>query len=231
MMHLSRGNRTSMPYLRWEISCTPKTQACIPCTTVQMVTAELRYECVTRSFLIDDCRITEFFRGYIVNFGKHVRSTSSDMMLVEKEGVRSSNLEGSIFERVANSHLVAILNPADYPLRLSVGGTEMFAEAGLHSSCAEKLLAICLVNSGISHLLHILVSSSVRKSTRTLRREAPHYQKIGPYHLRRRKEMQQCDGHIHIRRHQRELIACIRYCHTHPESGVHYTDTSFSRRL
>jgi hypothetical protein len=48
-----------------------------------MVTAELRYECIARSILIDECRIVEFFNGYIVNFVKQVRSTSTDMTLVE----------------------------------------------------------------------------------------------------------------------------------------------------
>ncbi|GFS71297.1 hypothetical protein TNCV_5050441 [Trichonephila clavipes] len=34
--------------------------------------AELRYECITRSFLIDESRITEFFSGYIVNLVTNV---------------------------------------------------------------------------------------------------------------------------------------------------------------
>ncbi|GFW06123.1 uncharacterized protein TNCV_4479151 [Trichonephila clavipes] len=46
---------------------------------------ELRYECITRSFLIDECRITEFFSGYIVNFMKHIHSTSPDMRLFDEE--------------------------------------------------------------------------------------------------------------------------------------------------
>ncbi|GFX99929.1 hypothetical protein TNCV_259661 [Trichonephila clavipes] len=50
-----------------------------------MVTVKLRYEYITRSFLIDECRITEFFSGFIVNFIKHVCSTSPGMMLVDKE--------------------------------------------------------------------------------------------------------------------------------------------------
>jgi hypothetical protein len=50
-----------------------------------MVTAELRYECITRNFVIDECRIIEFFSGYIVNLVKQVRSTSSDMKLVDEE--------------------------------------------------------------------------------------------------------------------------------------------------
>ncbi|GFT06523.1 hypothetical protein TNCV_3356441 [Trichonephila clavipes] len=50
-----------------------------------MVTAELRYEGITCSFLIDECRIIEFFSGYIVNFVKHVRSESPDKTLVEEE--------------------------------------------------------------------------------------------------------------------------------------------------
>ncbi|GFX27058.1 hypothetical protein TNCV_439641 [Trichonephila clavipes] len=39
----------------------------------------------TRSFLIHECRTTEFFSGYIVNFGKRVRSTSPGMMLMDEE--------------------------------------------------------------------------------------------------------------------------------------------------
>ncbi|GFV28921.1 hypothetical protein TNCV_3486631 [Trichonephila clavipes] len=48
-------------------------------------TTELRYERITRSILIDEYRITEFFSGYIVNFVKHIRSTLPDMMLVDEE--------------------------------------------------------------------------------------------------------------------------------------------------
>ncbi|GFV43960.1 hypothetical protein TNCV_492851 [Trichonephila clavipes] len=62
-----------------------KMQTGITCTAYQMVTAELRYECIMRSFLIDECRITEVFNGYIVNFVKHIPSTSPDMMLVDEE--------------------------------------------------------------------------------------------------------------------------------------------------
>ncbi|GFV12984.1 hypothetical protein TNCV_3175191 [Trichonephila clavipes] len=50
-----------------------------------MVTTELRYECITLSFLIDEYLITELFSGYIVNFVKQVRLTSPDMMLVNEE--------------------------------------------------------------------------------------------------------------------------------------------------
>ncbi|GFX18010.1 hypothetical protein TNCV_1576891 [Trichonephila clavipes] len=63
----------------------PKKQTCIPCTAVQMITVELRYECITRSFLIDECRNTEIFSGYIVNLVKHVRSTSPTTMLFDEE--------------------------------------------------------------------------------------------------------------------------------------------------
>ncbi|GFU95385.1 hypothetical protein TNCV_5015941 [Trichonephila clavipes] len=38
--------------------------------TVQLVMTELRYECITSSFGIDKCRITQFFCGYIVNLVK-----------------------------------------------------------------------------------------------------------------------------------------------------------------
>ena len=39
----------------------------------------------SHSFLIDECRITEFFSGYIVNLVKQIRSTSPDMKLVDEE--------------------------------------------------------------------------------------------------------------------------------------------------
>ncbi|GFX82286.1 hypothetical protein TNCV_972981 [Trichonephila clavipes] len=35
-----------------------------------MVKTELRYECITSSYRIDECRITEYFSGYIFNFVK-----------------------------------------------------------------------------------------------------------------------------------------------------------------
>ncbi|GFV24690.1 hypothetical protein TNCV_881601 [Trichonephila clavipes] len=46
----------------------PKMQTCITRTAVQI--EELCYESITRSFLMDECQITEFFSGYIVNFTK-----------------------------------------------------------------------------------------------------------------------------------------------------------------
>ncbi|GFV97668.1 hypothetical protein TNCV_2041751 [Trichonephila clavipes] len=61
-----------------------KKQTCITCTAAQMVTAQLRYECMPRSFLIDECWIIEFFSCYIT-FMKYVRSTKSDMILVDEE--------------------------------------------------------------------------------------------------------------------------------------------------
>ncbi|GFW65607.1 hypothetical protein TNCV_3550301 [Trichonephila clavipes] len=68
-----------------------------------MIMVELRYECITRSFLIDECRITEFFSSYIVNFTKQVPSTSPDLMLVdEKLSVCKSILEESILNIVAD---------------------------------------------------------------------------------------------------------------------------------
>ncbi|GFS99033.1 hypothetical protein TNCV_1890431 [Trichonephila clavipes] len=56
-----------------------------------MITADLLYKCITRSFLINECRITEFFSGYIVNFVRHVRSTQPDMMLVDEEYTQSKS--------------------------------------------------------------------------------------------------------------------------------------------
>ena len=51
---------------------------------MQVVTAELYYECVTLNFLIDKCRITEFVSSYIVNLTKEVSSISRDMILLDK---------------------------------------------------------------------------------------------------------------------------------------------------
>ncbi|GFU56543.1 hypothetical protein TNCV_2773231 [Trichonephila clavipes] len=46
---------------------------------------EMHFECITRSFLIDECWITEFSSGYISNFVKHVWSTSPYMMRIDDE--------------------------------------------------------------------------------------------------------------------------------------------------
>ncbi|GFU91046.1 hypothetical protein TNCV_4923771 [Trichonephila clavipes] len=113
-----------------------------------MVTVELRYECITCRFLIDECWITNLFRGYIVNFVKHVRSMSPDIMLVDEElyAVQAWKKLLSIgVERPESSvisiahHRVQALNSADYVLRLPVGSTSMCAAAGHCSSCAEQL--------------------------------------------------------------------------------------------
>ncbi|GFX12055.1 hypothetical protein TNCV_2998381 [Trichonephila clavipes] len=81
----------------------PKLQTCIICTAVQMVTADLHYKCITRSFMIDECPITEFFSSYIVNFVKHFRSTSQDMMLVDEgRAIPSPRLEDNILNVVAD---------------------------------------------------------------------------------------------------------------------------------
>ncbi|GFW40237.1 hypothetical protein TNCV_1696451 [Trichonephila clavipes] len=50
-----------------------------------VVIVQLRCERIMRSFLIDECRITEFFSSYIFNFVKHFRSSSPDMMLIDEE--------------------------------------------------------------------------------------------------------------------------------------------------
>ncbi|GFW95496.1 uncharacterized protein TNCV_1721981 [Trichonephila clavipes] len=50
-----------------------------------MVTAELSYKCITLSFLTDECRIREVFSGFVINFVKHVRFTSPDMIPVDEE--------------------------------------------------------------------------------------------------------------------------------------------------
>ncbi|GFT55276.1 hypothetical protein TNCV_4611481 [Trichonephila clavipes] len=62
-----------------------KMQICITCSVLQMVMAELRYEGIRRAFLIDECRIAEFFSRYIIIFVKHVLSTSPHMMLVDED--------------------------------------------------------------------------------------------------------------------------------------------------
>ncbi|GFW72344.1 hypothetical protein TNCV_703811 [Trichonephila clavipes] len=72
-------------YFRRLYVCRTCMQTGITCTALKMVTTELFYEYITRSFLIDECRITEFFSDYTVNFVKHVRSTSPDMMPIDEE--------------------------------------------------------------------------------------------------------------------------------------------------
>ena len=56
----------------------PKRETCIACTAVQVVIARLRYEYNPRTFVIDKCRMTEFYGCYIVNFVKQLGSTSPD---------------------------------------------------------------------------------------------------------------------------------------------------------
>lgn len=106
MMHISRVKCHSLMcwHARQKTLCIQKKQTCIIHTAVQMVTTELlRYECMTRSFLIYECWIKEFFCGYIVNLMKHVHSTSPDLRLVEEKlAARSSSLEESILNIVAD---------------------------------------------------------------------------------------------------------------------------------
>ncbi|GFW62161.1 hypothetical protein TNCV_1685921 [Trichonephila clavipes] len=78
-----------------------KMQTCISGKAMQMVMSELRNQCIILNFLIDECRITEFFRGYNVNFVKPFRSTLPDTMLVQVL-LRSSSLEESILNVVAD---------------------------------------------------------------------------------------------------------------------------------
>ena len=57
-----------------------KTQTCITCTAVQMVTVELHVSRTDQR--VPDHRI---FSGYIVNLMKQVRSNSPDLKLVDEE--------------------------------------------------------------------------------------------------------------------------------------------------
>ncbi|GFV91853.1 hypothetical protein TNCV_2975241 [Trichonephila clavipes] len=57
---------------------------------------KLSYEYITRSFRIDECRITEFFSSFIVNFGKHVRLTLPDMIVVDKDLKIAQRLPGLV---------------------------------------------------------------------------------------------------------------------------------------
>ncbi|GFV67464.1 hypothetical protein TNCV_4621451 [Trichonephila clavipes] len=114
-----------------------------------MVTAELCYECMTRSFLIDECRITEFFSGYIVNFMKHVRSMLPDMMLDDNQSKPGKSILNVVADRPETRTTDSLLlrpstsfdkqASAYYLLRLPVGDTAMCAVAGLYSSYAELL--------------------------------------------------------------------------------------------
>ena len=64
-MHFRRGKRHSQlcRRIQWHILHMPKKQTCIRFTVAQMKTAELRYECIKYSFVIDECWIAEFFHG------------------------------------------------------------------------------------------------------------------------------------------------------------------------
>ncbi|GFU81549.1 hypothetical protein TNCV_4926801 [Trichonephila clavipes] len=59
-----------------------KMWTCITYTIVQMVKAEMRYECIMRGILIDESRIK---KSISINNVKSVHSTSPDMMLIIKE--------------------------------------------------------------------------------------------------------------------------------------------------
>ncbi|GFX75314.1 hypothetical protein TNCV_3043361 [Trichonephila clavipes] len=64
-----------------------------------MVMTELPYEYIMCSFLINECRITEFFSGYIFNFVTHsFHVTRHDVG--RRKAVRSSSLGGSILSVV-----------------------------------------------------------------------------------------------------------------------------------
>lgn len=63
----------------------PKKQKVITCKTGKTVTAELRYDRITISFLKKECQITEFFCGYNFNFLEQVLSTSPDTKLVDEQ--------------------------------------------------------------------------------------------------------------------------------------------------
>ncbi|GFV63570.1 hypothetical protein TNCV_4883131 [Trichonephila clavipes] len=62
-----------------------------------------------------------FLSGYIVNFVKHVSSTSQNMMLIDEE--------------LCTVQRVQAVNPTDYLLQLPMG----CVAARLRSSCAEQL--------------------------------------------------------------------------------------------
>ncbi|GFY13523.1 hypothetical protein TNCV_4958931 [Trichonephila clavipes] len=114
-------------------------QTYITCTAMQMVMAELRYECITRSFLIDECRITEYVRDYIVNFVEQVHYTSPDMMLGQQRAVRNSSLEESILCLIDPSQVQELITKLfSSPELLPVGGATMCAAASA-SSWAEQL--------------------------------------------------------------------------------------------
>ncbi|GFY20791.1 hypothetical protein TNCV_1120251 [Trichonephila clavipes] len=58
-------------------------------------------ECITRRFLIHECRITELFSGNIVNFMKHVHLCVTRHATGQQKTVRSPSLEENILNFVA----------------------------------------------------------------------------------------------------------------------------------
>ncbi|GFV80077.1 hypothetical protein TNCV_1476401 [Trichonephila clavipes] len=116
-----------------------------------MVIAELRVECITRIFLINECRITEYFSGYIFNFVKHIRYHIIRHDADRRRAVCSPSLEKGILNVVADrpeSSTTAVAHyinqvqdwiPADFVLRMPIGATAICVAAGLHRSCAEYL--------------------------------------------------------------------------------------------
>ncbi|GFU72436.1 hypothetical protein TNCV_3573851 [Trichonephila clavipes] len=77
----------------------PKKQTCIACATLQMVTAELRYECITLSFLVNEYRIRKFFSRQLRETGSF-HLTRHDAS--RQSTVRSPRLEESILNVVAD---------------------------------------------------------------------------------------------------------------------------------
>ncbi|GFS57346.1 uncharacterized protein TNCV_492081 [Trichonephila clavipes] len=131
------------------------------------------------------------FQWLVHQLVKQVRTTRYDAG--QRKVVRSPSLEGSTLNVMADrpesntsvvvhplsvSHQtvctvlkghrlhfrrVKALNPDRYLLRLPVGGTAMYATAGLHSSCAEQLLIVITIGYG-----HKLVAAVVESRARVL---------------------------------------------------------------
>ncbi|GFV61949.1 hypothetical protein TNCV_4107531 [Trichonephila clavipes] len=119
-----------------------------------MLTVELCYECITHSFLIAKCRITEYFSGYIVNIVKHVTKHDTG----HHQAVHSPSLEESILNTVADrpesstravAHHVSVCHQTVCRVeQKSLTPPPFSASTSFEFGGLSSPTAICTINSG-----------------------------------------------------------------------------------